>query len=42
MAEMVFDACDDGSGVVKCSGIIQYVRENWVHKENDAKQVCLI
>ena len=36
---MVFDACSNGSGVIKSADVITYVRDNWVHKENDVKQV---
>ena len=39
VAGMVFDACSSGSGVVKSADIISYVRDNWVHKESDLKQV---
>ncbi|XP_063680284.1 myosin-13-like isoform X2 [Bolinopsis microptera] len=38
VASMVFDACSNGSGVVKSAEIIAYVRNNWVHKESDIKQ----
>ena len=39
VAEMVFEACSKGSGVVKSADIISYVRDNWVQKESDVKQV---
>ena len=39
MAEMVFDACSNGRDIVKSDEVISYVRDNWVNKDSNLKQV---
>ena len=41
MAEMVFDACSNGRDIVKSDEVISYVRDNWVNKDSNLKQVVI-
>ena len=39
VAEIVFEACDNGHRAVKSADVVRYVKENWVLKDTDTKQV---
>ena len=42
MAEIVFDACEDGSGHTSTDDIIIYVKQNWIQKGDNLQEVSLL
>ena len=39
VAEIVFDACEDGSGHTHTDDIIVYVKQNWIQKGDNLQEV---